>query len=499
MSEPQQLDVLVLGRRIRHFRNLAKLTLDQLGARVAKPAPYLSLLENGKKQPRLGLIVEIAEALDVEVATLLDTAPPTRRDALEIALIKAQDSALFEGLDLPTIKPSAKVDNQTLAHIVGLHEAIRERSGIEAAGSEEVRQANGALHAYLEEKGGYLKDIETAATDALEKSEYPGEGPFSSRNLLDLAKKIGFEIVLIEDMPGFARSIIDIESHRIYIAQRNELRTRQARKAVLQTLAGFVLDHEQEPDLNTFLRQRMETAYFASAVLAPEASVVARLMVAKENHDIDVEDVKELFYVSYEMAAWRTANLITRHLGIESHLLVSDDMGIVVKGYANDGVPVPRDAHGGIETQRLCRRWGARLTLDSHDKFGTHHQYTDTPEGTFFCTTHVEAGRVPAHAITLGVQFGDARWFRGRDTDNRESSTCPDPQCCRMPGDDLAERWGDKVMVSARSQNRILGLLAADPYPELDMPEVLKVVDMHSARVATRAPGTTGSGAPPGR
>jgi hypothetical protein len=120
------------------------------------------------------------------------------------------------------------------------------------------------------------------------------------------------------------------------------------------------------------------------------------------------------------------------------------------------------------------------LTFDSHEKFGTHHQYTDTPEGTYFCTTHIEAGRDPARAITLGVRFGDARWFRGRETSNRETSTCPDPGCCRMPPDELASRWGDKVIVSARSQARILGLLAADPYPELDMPEVLSLLESHS-------------------
>ncbi|HEX6222409.1 MAG TPA: XRE family transcriptional regulator, partial [Acidimicrobiia bacterium] len=182
----------------------------------------------------------------------------------------------------------------------------------------------------------------------------------------------------------------------------------------------------------------------------------------------------------YEMAAWRTANLLTRHLGIQCHLLVSDEMGVLVKGYANDGVPVPRDDHGGLETQRLCRRWGTRLTFESEDRFGTHHQYTDTPEGTFFCTTHVEAGREPAHAITLGVRFDDARWFRGRDTENRETSTCPDPQCCRVPAKELTDKWSDSVIVSARSQARILGLMAPDPYPELDMPEVLSLVDSHA-------------------
>lgn len=480
MAEPEQVDALILGRRIRHYRNEAGLTLDQLGDRVGKPAPYLSLLENGRKEPRLSLVVDIAKALGIDIGDLLEEAPPTRRDSLEIALIRAQESALFEGLDIPTIKPTAKVDNQTLAHIVGLHNAIRERSSIETAGSEEVRQANGAVHHHLMENNGYLKEVEVAAREALDSSGYSGEGPFSSRNLMDLTASIGFELMPIDDMPSFARSIIDTKNNRIYIAQRNELRTRQARKAVLQTIAGFVLGHESDPDLDTFLRQRMETAYFAAAVLAPEDSVVARLMVAKDNHDIDVEDVKELFYVSYEMAAWRTANLLTRHLGINTHLLVSDEMGVLVKGYANDGVPVPRDEYGGIETQRLCRRWGTRVTFDSQDRFATHHQYTDTPNGTYFCTTHVEAGRDPAHAITLGVRFDDARWFRGRDTDNRETSTCPDPTCCRVPPPHLAERWSDNVIVSARSQSRILGLMAPDPYPEVDMPEVLSVVEAHS-------------------
>jgi hypothetical protein len=49
-----------------------------------------------------------------------------------------------------------------------------------------------------------------------------------------------------------------------------------------------------------------------------------------------------------------------------------------------------------------------------------------------------------------------------------------------MPPDELASRWGDKVIVSARAQARILGLLAADPYPELDMPEVLSLLESHS-------------------
>jgi len=456
------------------------MTLDELGAAVHRPAPYLSLLENGKKQPRLNLVVELAAALEVDIGELLDPSPPNRRDALEIALLRSQESTFFDSLHLPTVKPSAKLDNETLTHLVGLHEALRERSNLGSAGSEEVRRANGEVTSWLAGKDGYLEEVETEARTALASSGYSGEGPFSSRNLLDLTARAGFELHPVEDMPIFARSIIDLDHHRVYIAQRDALRTRQARKAVLQTLAGFLLGHETDPDLDTFLRQRAETAYFAAAVLVPEDAVVARLSGAKDNHDIDVEDVKELFYISYEMAAWRTVNLATRHLGLRTHLIVSDAMGTVVKAYSNDGAPIPRDANGGMETQRLCRRWGARITFDSAERYGTHHQYTDTPDGTFFCTTHIEAGRDPGHAVTVGVPFAEARWFRGRETANRQTSTCPEPSCCRTAAPDLQQKWSDKVIVSARSQNRILGLLAPDPYPELDMPEVLDLVESHS-------------------
>ncbi|HSJ82837.1 MAG TPA: helix-turn-helix domain-containing protein [Acidimicrobiia bacterium] len=476
----QQLDPLVLGRRLRHHRRERGMTLDQLGAAIGRPAPYLSLLENGKKEPRINLVLQLAQALEVDMSELLDPRPPNRRDALEIALLRSQDTALFDSLDLPAVKPSAKLDNETLTHLVGLHDALRERSKLGSAGSDEVRRANGEVTAWLRQHDGYLPEVEAEARRALASSGYPGEGPFSSRNLLDLTDRAGFAIHPVEDMPSFARSVIDLDHRRVYIAQRDELRTRQARKAVLQTLAGFLLGHETNPDLDTFLRQRVETAYFAAAVLAPEDAVVSRLQAAKENHDIDVEDVKELFYLSYEMAAWRTVNLATRHLGIRAHLLVSDRSGAVVKAYANDEAPIPRDEHGGMETQRLCRRWGARRTFDSAERYGTHHQFTDTPEGTFFCTTHVEAGREHSQAVTIGVPFAEARWLRGRDTENRETSTCPDPGCCRMPEPELAGKWSDKVIVSARSQSRILGLLAPDPYPELDMPQVLELVEAHS-------------------
>ena len=93
---------------------------------------------------------------------------------------------------------------------------------------------------------------------------------------------------------------------------------RQARSVVLQTLGHFALDHSDTRDFGDYLRQRIESNYFAAAVLAPEGPAVEFLREADAAEDISVEDLKEVFYISYEMATHRFTNLATQHLEIRA-------------------------------------------------------------------------------------------------------------------------------------------------------------------------------------
>jgi transcriptional regulator with XRE-family HTH domain len=54
------LDLGVFGQRLRHFRRLRGLTLAELGARVGRAPSVLSLLENGRREPKLSLIEALA-------------------------------------------------------------------------------------------------------------------------------------------------------------------------------------------------------------------------------------------------------------------------------------------------------------------------------------------------------------------------------------------------------------------------------------------------------
>ncbi len=490
------LDTLTFGRRLRHHRKAAGLTLAELGERVGRPAPYLSMLENGKRRPRPPQVVELAEALGVDATDLTDPGAPSRRAQLEIELERMQADPRLADLGLPYVRPSPSLGDEILHTLVDLYKVAIDGLALSGSGRSGLRQANGAVHRWLTDRGGYLSDVEAVARGMLQVAGHSGTGPLSSRNLLDIASHLGFEIEAVEDMIGGVRSVADTAHGRIYIAQRNELRTRQARKAVLQTLAGRMLGHGPPANVEEYLRQRVETAYLASAILIPQSGAVDRLAAAKADRDLSIEDVKEAFYVSYEMAAWRVVNLATEHLGITTHLVVSDDSEVVIKGYANDGLGFATDTAGGIEAQPVCRRWGAVTVLASPDRFDVHAQYTDTPSGTYFCVTHVEPDR--PYIVTFGVPFESAQWFRHRHTQRRHRSTCPDPACCRRPTPEQAARWDGHLEVSVRTQERLLGLLASDLYPNRSDRRVYDLVERHRPETESRfnRPGT--ASVPPG-
>ncbi|NKE10832.1 helix-turn-helix domain-containing protein, partial [Kocuria subflava] len=64
-------DGVVLGRRLRHLRTQRSLTLDALADRVGATASHLSLVENGRREPKLSLLSDLASALGVSMDALL--------------------------------------------------------------------------------------------------------------------------------------------------------------------------------------------------------------------------------------------------------------------------------------------------------------------------------------------------------------------------------------------------------------------------------------------
>lgn len=486
----EAIDPLVFGRRLRHERRRCGLTLAELGKLVGRPAPYLSQLENGRIEPRLSLLGDLAGALGITVASLLSTEPPTRRAQLEVRLARMQQTETYRELRLPELKATARLPDAALEHLVALHDAWR-ASASAAAGmagtgpvADPVRTANTALRAQMRARDNYYGEIEQAAAEALAAVGYAGGGPISERTLLDLAAHFGYSIDRVRDIPRSTRSVTDLRRRVIFIPQRDEMPTRAARSVVLSTLGHFALDHSEPVTIEDYVRQRVESNYFAGAVLAPERPAVALLRDAAGSGDIAVEDLKDVFYVSYEMAAHRLTNLATRHLEIPMHFMRADEEGLISKAYENDNVPFPTGADGSLEGVRVPSSWAPRQVFHSEDTYATHAQYTETPNGGFFCVTQVDTTRDPGHTVTIGTTETHAHSFRFSDTGRHFGAAAP-------AGDDAppgaADQHATRVWASARDRDFVLGPLgtsdgALAPSPGVSMSEVHAFLDRHSGK-----------------
>ena len=321
---------MTLGQRLRHLRRSRGLTLAELGERVGRAPSALSLLENGRREPKLSVLEDLASALSVPVEELLRRQAPSHRAQLEIALEEEQRSQAYGELGLPHLKVGTRVPTDVLEHLVKLATALREQRAKPTATPEEARVANAELRAAMRERTNYFSDIEQVADQALQSAGYTGGGALSQGMLLSVMSHHGFAVRYVQDLPRSVRSLTDLRNHRIYVKQE-PVGTHSPRAVLLQALGHFLLGHEAPRDFADFLRQRVESNYFAAAVLMPQRAAIRFLADAKDARDLAVEDLVDTFSVSYEMAAHRFTNLATQHLGMPCHFTKNDSGGVIYK------------------------------------------------------------------------------------------------------------------------------------------------------------------------
>ncbi len=186
-SEP---DALTIGRRIRHLRTARGMTLDELGAAIGRAPSQVSLLENGKREPKFGQLQAVARALGASLDDLLSPEAPSRRDALEIELERAQRGPLFDALGLRPVRVGKSLPTDALETIVALERELQRLHTERAATPEEARRANAELRATMRAQDNYFPELEDAAAGLLDGVGHAG-GPMPQRVAADLAAHLG--------------------------------------------------------------------------------------------------------------------------------------------------------------------------------------------------------------------------------------------------------------------------------------------------------------------
>ena len=473
-------DLTTLGQRLRHYRTAAGMTLGDLGDAVGVSPSQLSLHENGKREPRLSLLSDIADRLGVPLSQFLDETPPSERAALEIELDRAQSGQVYAELGLPALRPGRSMPDEVLSVLVGMHRELDRRSREAIATPEEARRANTELRMRMRERDNYLPELEDLAERVVAEAGHT-TGALTHRSVARIAASLGFEIVHVGDLPHSARSVTDLENGRIYLPPASIPGGHGLRSMALQAVAHRLLGHTAPRDYAEFLQQRLEINYFAAACLMPQGESVKFLTQAKADKDIALEDFRDAFGVTHEAAALRFTNLATAHLGMTVHFLRVGGDGSISKAYENDGLRFPVDVQGGVEGQIVCRRWSARRAFARTNRTTEFYQYTDTPEGTFFESTQTGTSATDEFSITIGVPFDASKWFRGREVTRREHSRCPDASCCKRPPAELEARWSGRAWTSAKVHAHIFSPLPSGTYPGVDDRELFEFLEAHNA------------------
>ncbi|KXZ60841.1 MAG: XRE family transcriptional regulator [Microbacterium sp. 69-7] len=475
-----EADALTIGRRIRQLRTARGMTLDELAAAVERAPSQLSMIETGKREPKLTLLRAIAKALGATVDQLLEAEPLDERATLEIALERAMKGPTFRALGIEPFRIGKTIPDDALRALLALQGEIERLGDERSATPEEARRANVELRHLMRRQDNYFAELEEHARAILRAVDHPG-GPLTQRTASDIAAHLGFSLHYVADLPASTRSVADIKHGRLYLSSTVPAKG-DSRTAVLQALASRILGHAEPRSYAEFLRQRVETNYLTGALLIPEDHAVPVLLDAKSRRALSIEDLRDAYSVSYETAAHRFTNLATRHLGIPVHFLKVHESGTITKAYENDDVNFPADRLGSIEGQLCCRRWTSRAVFDIPDKFNPYYQYTDTGNGTFWCTARVETSSEGAHSVSVGVRFDDTKWFVGRETTNRGVSRHAVEVCCRRAPAELESQWRDQAWPNVRTPRTLLATLPTGAFPGVDTTDLYEFLEAHAPR-----------------
>jgi len=476
LDDETQADAIAVGRRIRALRAERGMRLAELAEKVGRAPSQLSMIENGHREPRLSMLRAIAQALDVPLDRLLAAEELDPRTEMEVALEREMRSPRFRELGIEPFRIPKGMPDEALEALLRLSGEIDRLRDERQATPEQARRANLELRHLMREQGNYFPELEETAREVRAAIDHPG-GPLTQRAAGDIAAHLGLTLHYVPDLPASTRSVLDLRNGRLYLPNRTSA---DPRGPMLQALASRLLSHEEPTSYSQFLRQRVEQNYLAGALMVPEDSAVEMLRDAKARRAISIEDLRDAYSVSYETAAHRFTNLATRHLDIRVHFLKVHESGTITKAYENDDVNFPTDRLGSIEGQMCCRRWTSRVVFDVDDRFNPYFQYTDTGNGTYWCTARVEHSSQGAHSVSVGVRFDDTKWFVGRDTATRGVSRHADEVCCRRPPEALAERWRDGAWPNVATPRTLLATLPTGAFPGVDATDVYEFLEQHA-------------------
>lgn len=410
-----------VGQELRKRRLAAGLKQADLAQRLGISPAYLNLIEKGKRTAHFPLIVKALGLLGHDLDSFMGALGEARPDdALRLLLDDPLARTLdLDDEDLARLEAAPKAAT-TIAALFNLYKNTRaqldtaiarlsagELAPADYAPSDEVRD-------FLQAHKNYFPELEAEA-EAMRARAGLGRRMLSDQVAAMLEREFGLRVEHERRSAG-SSVVRRIDRERGVVTIFPGL-SEEALKFQLGTTAGlFVLDRTRlhERLLEGAPPRHAETArlikitlanYFAGALMLPYSDFFAEV----QRTGYDVEELSQLFAVSYETCAHRLCNLgDPKRPGLPLHFLRVDIAGNISKRYSASGLKFPQNAGS-------CPKWAVHAAFLTPSTI--RRQYSMMPDGAaYFCFAKITAApqhgslvRGTAYSIGLGVRADDAR------------------------------------------------------------------------------------------
>ncbi len=349
-----------LGRKVRSLRSRAGLTQTALAERLGVSPSYLNLIENDRRPLPAGLLIRLAQVLDLDLKAL--SATGEARLAADLAEVFADP--LFEGLTPPEreVHELAAAIPEVARAVVHLHHAYRATHASEqtlaaqvldrqdVSGVDRTTLSSEQVSDFLQRHANYFDEIEHEAERVWADGQFAGEDLFGALcAYVERRHQVAVQVAKVGPMKGAVRRF-DPAARTLALSEvlRRGSRNFQVAYQIGLLECGPLLDQlTRDPALTTdesrVLARVTLANYFAAAVLMPYEAF--RRAAEEERYDLDL--LQHRFRVNFEQVGHRVCTLQRKGAeGVPFFMVRIDLAGNISKRFSANAVGFPR--FGGL-------------------------------------------------------------------------------------------------------------------------------------------------------
>lgn len=348
------------GRKVRGLRLKAGLSQADLAQRIGISASYLNLIEHERRPVTAGVLVRLAQVLDIDlrsVASGLDA--QLVQDLLEVfsdPLFEGAAPAEAELRDLAASSPEAARAITRLHHAYSQAQssartlASRVLDHEDLPGSASAEMSPEQVTEFLQERRNHFPELEAQAERVWKDGHLEGEDLFAALcGYLERRLQVRVSVLKVGAMRGAVRRYDPAKR----TLELSEVLRRGSRNFHLAYQIGLLEDSElldrltRHPSLASdearTLGRVTLSSYFAAAVLMPYAEFLAA--AEAERYDLDV--LQHRFRANFEQVCHRLCTLQRPGAeGVPLFMVRIDVAGNISKKFSANSVRFPR--YGGI-------------------------------------------------------------------------------------------------------------------------------------------------------